>query len=190
MERTVIDPLDQKAASGGIANLLDHCVGLKPGQKLLVVTEPAEESFYRDELGALTAQEARRRGAEVKLVTHPPVAGPEDFPRVVLDEIAVSDHTIFFSRLGIQARFRDLPGPGQKVVAYTLDGPALAASFGSLSYGFLQDLHQAVVGELAKARSYRIQCDLGTDLRMELNPDDLAAEPLLTPFAVRNFSPS
>jgi len=168
-------------------NLLDACIGLKKGDRLLIVGEP-DESFYRGALAAIAAKAARYRGAEVELVEAGPIQGPEHFPDGLKALIAAADHTLFFSRIGAAARFLRLPGPGAKVVSYTLDHDSFSSLFASLPYPFLQELHDAIVERIALAKRYRLTCPNGSDLAMELEPGSGAgARSPLTPFAVRNF---
>ena len=166
-----------------LSNLLDNCLGLGRGQSLLIVAEP-DTSFYRGNLAAIVAQAAEARGATVTIRRELPVAGPEDFPRDLRDDIARSDHTIFFARLGSTARFVRLPGKGSKVVSYTLDEATFFSLFAALPYGFVQDLHDAIVARITAARHYRLVCPNGTDLSADL-PQGTSGK--VVPFAVKNF---
>ncbi|KKC35928.1 hypothetical protein WH87_15310 [Devosia epidermidihirudinis] len=173
--------------AAGIANVLDGCIGIVAGQSLLVVAEPEDQTFYRGALGRHVVDAAQARGLDAKLIIEPVPIGPEHFPAHVLEQIAASDHTLFFSRLGSQARFLKLPGPGTKTVSYVLDAESLAAPFGSLPYAFVAELHDLVVQRIGAARSYHLTCPNGSDLRMALEPADTGKPAELTPFAVRNF---
>lgn len=171
----------------GISNILDNCIGIAPGASLLVVAEPEANAYYRGNLGLAVADAARARGIAATLVVADVSDGPEHYPANVLAAIGASDHTLFFSRLGSQARFIDLPGPGTKTVAYILDAESLAAPFGSLPYGFVAELHDLLVARIGRARSYRLTCPNGSDLTMALEPTDVGTPQALTPFKVRNF---
>jgi hypothetical protein len=173
--------------AAGIANVLDGCIGIAAGQSLLVVAEPEDQTFYRGELGRQVASAAQARGLDATLIVESVPTGPEHFPPHVLDKIAAADHTLFFSRLGSQTRFLQLPGPGTKTVSYVLDAESLAAPFGRLPYAFVAELHDLVVERIAAARSYHLTCPNGSDLRMALEPSDTGKPAELTPFAVRNF---
>jgi hypothetical protein len=166
-----------------LSNLLDNCLGLARGQSLLIVAEPGT-SFYRGNLAAIVAQAAEARGATVTIRRELPVAGPEDFPTDLKDEIARSNHTIFFARLGSTARFVQLPGKGSKVVSYTLDEATFFSPFAALPYDFVQDLHDAIVAKITTARHYRLTCPNGTDLSADLPP---GASGKVIPFSVKNF---
>lgn len=146
-----------------------------------------DDSFYRDGLRQKVAREAEARGLRVEVLAEPPIDGPESFPGHVQSRIAAAEHTIFFSRLGSTARLLKLPGPGSKVVSYTLDGASFASPCAALPCLFLQAVHDLVVSKIAGARSYRITCPRGTDLAMRFHKTSIAAVPALTPFTVRNF---
>lgn len=173
--------------AAGIANVLDGCIGIDAGQSLLVVAEPEDQTFYRGNLGQHVVDAARARGLDATLVIESVPTGPEHFPKHVLDKIAATDHTLFFSRLGSQARFLKLPGPGTKTASYVLDAESLSAPFGSFPYAFVAELHDLVVERIAAARSYHLTCPNGSDLRMQLEPSDAGQPAELTPFTVRNF---
>lgn len=166
-----------------LSNLLDNCLGLSRGETLLVVAEP-DQSFYRGRLPEIVATAAEARGARVTIRRVAPVAGPEVFPDWLKDEISGSDHTLFLARIGSTARFVALPGRGSKVVAYTLDEATFFSPFAALPYGFMQDLHDAIVARIVAARSYDLSCPNGTALRAELQPGGTGK---VIPFAVKNF---
>jgi hypothetical protein len=172
--------------AASVNNLLSNCAGVSAGQSLLVVVEP-DDSFYKDSVGQRFASFALQRGLCVTVVAEPLVAGPEKFPLNLLARIAQADHTVFFSRLGTQARFLNFPGHGTKIVAYTLDAASLASPFASLPYAFLQAVHDRLVKKISASSSYRITCAKGTDLRAELQPGSASQAAVLTPFTVRNF---
>lgn len=173
--------------AAGIDNVLDGCIGVVGGQSLLVVAEPEGETYYRGDLGRQVVEAARARGIAATLLVEPVSSGPEHYPQRVLDAVAQADHTLFFSRLGSQARFVKLPGPGSKTVSYVLDAESLAAPFGRLPYRFVVELHDLVVARIGAARSYHLTCPNGSDLRMALEPADRGPSAALTPFSVRNF---
>lgn len=171
----------------GIDNLLINCAGASVGERLLVVVEPNETEYYRDDLGARVAERARTLGLRVQVLAEPVASGPEHFPTSVLAAVEKADHSIFLSRLGSQARFLDLPGKGNKIATYTLDAESLGSPFGTLPYAFVEALHDMVVARIAAARSYAIRCANGTDLRMTIDDVAIADTPVLSPFKIKNF---
>lgn len=173
--------------ASGIGNLLSNCAGLSAGNKLLIVVEQPGNNYYRDDIGLVVADAARARGIIVEVLAEPIPKGPEKFPGVVLEALERVDQAIFFSRLGSQARFLDLPGKSGKIATYTLDAQSLGSLFGSLPYAFVQALHDRVVNRIAAARSYSIRCENGTDLHMELDDAAISDEPVFTPFKIKNF---
>lgn len=189
LQEIALDPdvLVPDALDDGIRNILENCIGVRRSESLLIVAEPEANGHYRGNLGAAVSNAARARGIATTLIVADVSDGPEHYPANVLAAIGASDHTLFFSRLGSRARFIDLPGPGTKTVAYTLDAESLAAPFGSLPYRFVAELHDLVVARIGRARSYRLTCANGSDLTMALEPSDVGIPPALTPFKVRNF---
>lgn len=171
----------------GIENLLLNCAGLQKNDRLLIVVEPAGGDYYRDDLGAAAAVVAQEHGFSTATISAPIPNGPEDFPRSVLEALGSADKVIFFSRLGSQARFVDLPGNGDKIVSYTLDAASLRSPFGRLPYAFVQDLHDHVVARIGSARRYSIRCANGTDLEMTFDEGVAAGLAALAPFKVKNF---
>ena len=92
-----------EALQKGAQNLLLGCVGVAPGDQVLVVREDAGPGYYDATAGDAVEAEARRLGAEVhSLWTAAPLDGPEAFPKVVAAAMEQVDHTVFFSRIGDQ----------------------------------------------------------------------------------------
>jgi hypothetical protein len=101
------------------------------------------------------------------------------------------DHTIFFSRIGDQLRFRALPGPGSKTMTYTLDFAHLGDDFARIPFAFLEEIQRRVVARISRARRYSIECARGTSLTMALdNPVPSIKRPEASPirqFTLKNF---
>jgi hypothetical protein len=148
----------------GARNLLRGCVGLKEGETVLIVREPAAERQYEEGLAAFVAEQAREMGAVLSLIEAPVSRGPETFPKTVLAAMEVVDHTIFFSRIGDQLRFRALPGLGSKTMTYTLDFDHLGDAFSRVPFAFLQEIQRRIVGVISGAKHYTIECPRGTRL--------------------------
>lgn len=171
----------------GARNLLIATAGVRPGDSVLIVVEPPQATHYRGDIGALVAAEAAALGAEVRVVVAPPAGGPETFPAALAAQIGEVDHTIFFSRLGDQVRFAELPGHGSKTMTYTLDPEFLGDAFGRLPFGVLEEIRDRLVARIAPARRYSIRCPRGSDLTVEIAPKPAGAPALVTPFTVINF---
>ena len=171
----------------GAQNLLRNAVGLREGENLLIVEEPAGHDYYEARLGGIVAGIARDAGAKVTQREAPLAASPAAIDGGLLAAIETADHTIFFSRVGTTARFLKLPGPGSKTVVYIHDADTLGSPFGTTHHRFLEALHDRLVARIARAQSYRITTKHGTDLRMTLREGDVEVPQRLTPFTVRNF---
>jgi hypothetical protein len=156
------------AAKAGAHNLLAGCAGVKRGDTVLLIVEPPGEGYYDDDMGAFIAAEAEGLGALPTILESPSSCDPDKPPADVMAAIAATDHTIFLSRIGDQLRFRPLPGAGTKTMSYALDFDFLASPFGTTPFGLLFDAAINLSGRLAQAKTYRIQCPLGTDLTMAL----------------------
>ena len=159
----------------GARNLLTNCVGVRAGERVLIVEEQAE-GFYDRAAPACVADQAAALGCAVSRFSCPPADGPIVLPEALLAGLAEADHTIFFNRIGDQVRFQALPGAGTKTMCYTLDIGFLGASFGSLPHRLMTDLLARLEAALARARSWRITCPRGSDVAGTITPpsDDAA----------------
>ena len=155
----------------GAQNLLLGCVGLAPGEQVLLVREDPGPGYYDAAAGDAVEAEARRLGAQVhSLWTAAPLDGPESFPKVVAAAMQEVDHTIFFSRIGDQVRFASLPGHGTCTMTYALDAGYLASDFCTLPHALMQAVLSRFEAELDRAQAFRITCPLGTDVTGSLAP--------------------
>jgi hypothetical protein len=155
----------------GAQNLLLGCVGVKPGDEVLLVREDPGPGYYDAAAGDAVEAEARRLGAQVhSLWTAAPLAGPEQFPKVVAAAMEQVDHTIFFSRIGDQVRFSCLPGSCTCTMTYALDAGYLASDFCTLPHALMQEVLRHFEAELDRARDWRITCPQGTDVSGTIPP--------------------
>ncbi len=168
MTKTTAFPEDLQK---GARNLLIGCVGVKPGDEVLLVREDPGPGYYDLEAGDAVEAEARRLGAKVhSLWTAAPLAGPEQFPKVVAAAMEQCDHTIFFSRIGDQVRFSRLPGSCTCTMTYALDAGYLASDFCTLPHALMQEVLRRFEAELDRARDWRITCPHGTDVSGTIPP--------------------
>ena len=176
-----------EALQKGAQNLLLGCVGVAPGDQLLMVREDPGPGYYDAAAGDAVEAEARRLGAQVhSLWTAAPLAGPEDFPKVVAAAMVQVDHTIFFSRIGDQVRFSSLPGRGSCTMTYALDADYLASDFCTLPHALMQEVLRRFEAELDRAREWRITCPLGTDVAGAMPPPAASGEKA-TDFTLKLF---
>ena len=149
--------------AAGARNLLVSCVGLRAGDRLLILREDSRHGYY-DAAALCVAAQAEVLGAEVETVVAPLIDGPEDFPENLRAAMERADETIFFSRIGDQLRFRDLPGGGGKTMCYALDAEFLSSRFSTLPHELMEGLWRCLETELDSAREWRITCPLGSDV--------------------------
>ena len=161
----------------GARNMLLGCVGVEAGQEVLFVREDSRHGYFDDAAGDCVEEEARRLGARVHSIRTPTIDGPEDFPAPVAAAMGHVDHTIFFSRIGDQLRFRDLPGTGTKTMTYALDAGFLGSSFCTVPHGLMVAVLARFHALLDRGGEWRITCPLGTDVTGHCEPRgaDLAA---------------
>lgn len=147
----------------GARNLLEGCVGVSAGDRVLIVAEVPEETHYDAQVPVCVAKVARDLGAEVSVIAAPLPAEAGDLPCALTDEMNRSDHTVFLSRLADHARFVPIPGKASKTICYALDEGLLGSPYATLPHGLMSQLHQKLEAELDRAQRWRITCPLGTD---------------------------
>lgn len=154
----------------GARNLLINCIGVQPGETVLLVTEDPALGYFGAGLADTIAEHARELGAVVSVVEAPVIEDPVDFPGNIRDAIARSDHTVFLARLGDQVRFQAIPGNGSKTMCYALDRDYLAAPFAELNHQVMRSLKQALEASFDAAESWHITCPHGTDISGRFPP--------------------
>lgn len=104
-------PRDPEA---GARNLLQDCLGLRAGERLLLIQEDPVHGYYDAAAPACVAQVAKDLGATLETYHAPLIDGPGDVPEDMLTALGRVDHAIFFARIGDQVRFTALPGQASK----------------------------------------------------------------------------
>ncbi len=148
----------------GARNLLLSCVGVEPGDRVLIVAEDPELRHYDQRVTACVAKVARELGAEVSLFAAPLPDRVGDLPIGLADRMSRADHTVFLSRLADHARFLPMPGKASKTICYALDEALLGSPYSTLPHTLMNALHRKLEAELDRARRWRITCPLGTDV--------------------------
>jgi hypothetical protein len=172
---TAAPAVSEAELEAGARNLLVGCIGVEPGQDVLFVREDSGHGYYDAAAGDRVEEEARRLGARVLSVWADPIAGPEGFPKPVAAAMQHVEHTIFFSRIGDQLRFSDLPGPGTKTMTYALDAGYLGSEFCTVPHALMEEVLARLHAELDRASEWRITCPLGTDISGGFEPLEAAA---------------
>ncbi len=160
----------------GALNLLNQCVGVTPGQSILIVGEEGPDAFFDKDVCDVVSQAAVSLKAAPTTMIAPRTLGPEEFPEDIASAMRDSEHTIFFSRLGDQLRFCPLPGPGSKTMCYTHDAGYLGAEFGCVPHLLYERMLGLLMTAIENARTVHITCGQGTDLFSELVPGKAAGE--------------
>jgi hypothetical protein len=165
----------QEQAVRGADNLLDNCVNPKAGETVLIVTEDPELGYFDGLSSRIVAERAKARGANVLSLMTPRIKGPEHVPGSVRAAVAEADHTIFFSRIGDQMRFRGLPGKGSVTMMYALDAASLASDFCTLPHNFMTAFLGLLQAEVDRHKDWRISCPLGTEVHGSCDIKPVAA---------------
>lgn len=150
--------------AAGADNLLQNCVGVEPGDRLLVVREDARHGFYDCTAPAFVADRARVLGLLVQEIEVGPPGTSRDLPPALTEAMADVDHTVFFARLGDQLRFDGLPGKGTSTVSYAYDVACLGSGFGTTSHALMHDIKSCIERRIVRTEQIRVTCPLGTDL--------------------------
>jgi hypothetical protein len=153
-----------KNIESGAINLLQNCAGVNKGDFIVIVGEIGPDPFFEPELCDVVAEVASKMDCTSEIVMVAPMASGDEFPTHLSMAMEKADVTIFFSRLGDQQRFSNLPGTGKKIMTYTLTRNHLGASFGRADYHIGQEIQQKLLKTLIKTKSYQIKAPCGTNL--------------------------
>ena len=104
---------DMAGARQGALNILRNCAHVAAGDRVLIVGESGGRAFFDPQVCKIVADVATSIGAHAEIVIAPETTGPEAFPASISEAMRQADHTIFFARIGDQARFMELPGYAQ-----------------------------------------------------------------------------
>ena len=167
----------------GARNLLLDCVGMAPGDGVLLVGEDHRRAFFDARVCDVLAEAVRELEGRPEIVIAPPATGPEDVPESLHRAMNRLEHTIFVSRLGDQVRFEAAGVGGTRTMCYLHDTAYLSHPFARLPYGFICEVTERIEREIASRRHCRITCPLGTDLSGPLPGGRAMAED----FTVRQF---
>ena len=156
--------IDDDKLRAGAVNLLVGCVGVEANQRVLILREDPRHGYYDERAPQAVVREARAMGAQVQTCLAPLITGPEALPPELCNCIERADHTIFFSRIGDQLRFKQLSGHGTKTMCYALDAELLASEFCTVPHRLFERVLDRLQRELNDAATWRVSCPLGTDV--------------------------
>jgi hypothetical protein len=151
------------AASQGLANLLDNCLQVRPGQSVLVIH--GSDCFYDDDVITLFEAECRHRGLVVASHRTLPVTRPEEMSPKLVKLMQSTDFTVFFHSLGGMLRFVSIPDAGTLCMTFAATLEVLGSGFCTLDQRLMMDLMKNVQARMDQSKEWRITCPLGTDLR-------------------------
>lgn len=149
----------------GADNLLLTCAGLQPGDRLLVLHEGAEETYYHVDIVDAVVKRAQELGIQVatqQVPFSPDGASPSDD---LMAQMKRATRSLFLARFGDQVRFNaDISGI-RPIMSYALDAGMLASGFGQGHYQGFVAIKDAVNRMVAQAEDIHVTCPLGTDFR-------------------------
>ncbi len=156
--------LNRTALAEGARNLLENCIGVHRGERVLIVREDASLGYFDETAPYAVAEEAQSLGAFARVMEAPRIDVPEDFPPAVLQAMDEADHTVFFARLGDQIRFSDLPQGRSQAMSYAPDARLLSSDYGRLPHQLMCELKDEMEARFVPGARWRITCHGGTDL--------------------------
>lgn len=162
------------AVSAGAMSLLRDCVHGDPGERLLIVEEPKGAGYYDEEAQKMAAAAGRAMGLRVYEMEAPGSLGDADDVSAFIESLRGFDHVIFFTRVGDQIRFADLPGMPSSTMCYALDRAMLDSTFAAACHHGMCELKAAIDDAFATASVARVTCPSGTDYTGD--PSSFAAE--------------
>ncbi len=146
--------------SAGARNLLVNCAEVETGTSLLIICEDPMLGWYDSAAPDAVVAEARARGNHPTLVE---VGAPENQrSREIMSAIEDHECTIFFSRIGDQDRFAELPPGKRSVMVYARDAAMLGSAFGRVDHRAMVDFKNAIDRTFFGAGHIEITCPLGT----------------------------
>lgn len=160
--------LDGFDSDAGAQNLLQTCVGVEPGDTVLLVGENGPNAFFDPTICNHIAKSVDAMGAHSEVVMAPEIAHPKDFPADLSALISTKDHTIFCSRIGDQVRFSDLDGTGTKTMCYIRSPDYLGDAFSRVPYGVFVEVHDLLMAEIARVDTITLRCPKGTDVSVDM----------------------
>jgi hypothetical protein len=171
----------------GARNLLLNCARAQAGARVVIVGERDDNPYFDPQLCNDVADVADRLGVDTEIILAEPVSGASEFPKAVADAMQSADVTIFFSRLGDQARFAETPGDGRKIMTYTLTREHLQSPFAGIDFNVMKDIHDHLLARIKAAQRYRIEGANGTSLTARLRHASGSDAPDVSEFTVELF---
>ena len=146
----------------GVKNLLVNCAKLKPGDKLLIVSEKESLGWYRDDVAKTVKAFALSLGIFTKIIK---VDAPGNQKLNKVESIIPCyDCTIFFARIGDQNRFEKLKDKSKRIMSYARSEKDLGSLFSTINYQAMVELKDSINSIFLNAKKVEIFCPRGTKL--------------------------
>ncbi len=154
----------------GVLNLLNNCLKVQPGDRILLVSENPDLGWYCDAAAPLVLETIADLGLEA---THVQVGGPDEaYPAGYSQLLDDHDTIIYLARIGDQERFFGNLARKNIAMLYARDATALASPYTATNHLAMTDLKLAIDKTCLSAKRITITCPLGTDLECGIVQDD------------------
>ncbi len=155
-------PINTGDFNGGIS-LIRDCVGGKPGERLLIVSEPESSGVYDAQAAKQVAAAGRALGMTVYEFESSSFINSDEEKAILLDSLRGFDHIVFFSRVGDQIRFLSNENIPPSTMCYTLNQESLNSNFGTACHHGMAEIKNAIDIACWNSKKIRVTCPLGTD---------------------------
>lgn len=148
----------------GALNLLNEAVGAQAGESLAIVSEDPALGTYDALAPRCVLETAKELGLAAQLI---PIYGIESTCLTMELSHALEnfDHVLFMAGIGDTLRFSPSQRGASRTMCYALDIASLGGSGATVSFKLMREIQGMFESESAKAKTWHIQCPLGTDLR-------------------------
>jgi len=166
-------------------NLLVNCAEIGTGKDVLFINEHGKG--IDPEVVAFLEARARDHGAKVRSLWPARAESPEAIPPEVMAAIEGAEITIFNHQIGPLLRLRPAKGKGIRVLNYAATRPVLESEFARIPHGLWVEAMELLTASLARAKTWRVTCALGTDISGAMPPPAPATGGPATGFSLRSF---
>lgn len=146
----------------GIDNLLNNCMGVQPGQDVVIIYDP--QGYFARTLVDEVASRIVSMQAQAHIVETSRIGSGNDIPPFLLKAMETAHHTLFFHSLGSMLRFVPVGGNGMLTISFIVDEESIQSTFSTTHHGAMQAMTRMLHESLGNAKRWRISCPLGTDL--------------------------
>ena len=166
-------------------NLLINCAEIGKGKDVLFINEHGKG--VDPEVVGFLEERARQHGAKIRSLWPERAEAPEAIPAEVMSAIEGAEITIFNHQIGPLLRLRPAKGKGIRVLNYAATRPVLESEFARIPHGLWVEAMELLTARLARAKTWRVTCPLGTDMSGPMPPPAPAMGNPATGFSLRSF---